>query len=172
MKKITKFMDKIVDIGAVITGLIILTVTLLVSLETILRYFWNISFLGTTELTEYGLLWLTLAGATWVLRQDMHLKIDVLSLFLKEHNQILLSLICNAICLIVVLMVFVFGCSEVIMEYCKQGYMYSILELPKALVMSIIPIGFFMLAYEFWKKLYREAKALLSKSTLQTENRR
>lgn len=169
MKIIIKIMDKIVDIGAIFTGVVILAVTLLVSAETVLRYFWNISFAGTNELTEYALLWLTLAGATWVLRQDMHLRIDVLSLFLNNRQKIRLEMLCNIVCIIVVLLVFFFGFREVMVEYVARGYMYSVLELPKALVMAIIPIGFFMLAYEFAKRIYRNVTELSAKPALQAK---
>lgn len=170
MKIIIKILDKIVDIGAIFTGVVILAVTLLVSTETVLRYFWNISFAGTNELTEYALLWLTLAGATWVLKQDMHLRIDVLSLFLNNRQKIRLDMLCNIICLVVVALVFIFGFKEVMVEYYAKGYMYSVLELPKTLVMSIIPVGFFMLAYEFAKRIYRNVTALTAKPALQAEN--
>lgn len=162
MKSILWALDKIVDFGAYLAGLLLLIMILVISLETVLRYFFNHTMMGVTELTEYGLMWFTLLGAAWVLRYDRHISIDVVKGLLKGKQKIAFELAINLLCLIIVGVVVYYSGKEVIKEYIKHSYMYSVLELPKYLIMLALPIGFFMLFYEFLKKVCSKLEVLLN----------
>lgn len=161
MKIILSVLDRMVDIGAYLAGMILFIMIMVISLETVLRYFFNHTMMGVTELTEYGLMWFTLFGAAWVLRYDRHISIDVVRSLLHGKQKIALELAINLLCLAVVGVVVYYSGKEVLKEYAKQSYMYSVLELPKYLIMMAIPIGFLMLFYEFLKKVCNRLHALL-----------
>lgn len=164
MKKITFILDKVVNAGAALSGVIIFVMTLAISYETIMRYFFNKSLLGINELTCYGLLWFTMLGSAWVLRNDKHIRIDVVLAFIKGRPKIILQIVISIICIIAMAMLTYYSGKEVYKEYLKHSYMYSVLELPKYLVMLIMPVGFCMLVYEFVRKLSRFITILNDKS--------
>lgn len=160
MKTILSVLDKIVDIAAYLAGCLLFIMILMISFETIQRYFFNHTLMGATELTEYGLLWFTLLGSAWVLRNDKHIRIDVVLVLLKGKHKIALEFAINLLCLVVIGIVVYYSGKEVYKEYVKQSYMYSVLELPKYLIMMVMPVGFFMLFYEFLKKTCNRLHAM------------
>ena len=84
---IRRTFDRILDSLAAMAGGLILFACLIVSYEVFMRYFLNSPTSWTLEISEYCLLWITFLGTAWLLREDGHVKVDLLSDRLKARGK-------------------------------------------------------------------------------------
>src|SRR5512144_1666216 len=76
--KIDHYFDRILDFMASLSGVIIILSMVSVSADALMRYFLNKPIFWVAETTEIGMLFSTLLGTTWLLRQEGHVKVDIL----------------------------------------------------------------------------------------------
>ncbi len=128
-------------------------ITLLVNADVFSRLLFHKSITWTTEISEALILYMTFLGAEKVLREDKHVKVDLLTNRVNDRTKRVLSIISAAIGLIVSLFFVIFG-TAVTWSYYKRGiYNPSATELPLAPVIAVIPFGGLLLSYEFLRKI-------------------
>jgi TRAP-type C4-dicarboxylate transport system permease small subunit len=128
-------------------------ITLLVNTDVFSRLLFHKSITWTTEISEALLLYMTFLGAEKVLRENKHVKVDLLTNRVSDKTGRILSIISACIGLIVSLFFVVFG-TMTAWSYYKRGiYNPSATELPLAPVIAIIPFGGILLSYEFLRKI-------------------
>ena len=141
--------DRIIDIFAAMGCLLIAGTMFLVCLDVI----WNLacgrSLTWVTEIVEYSMLWLTFLGSTWVLRNNAHIRMDMVTDRISQRGRYLLGAVTSyfgaAICLILT----VFA-ARVTLQHIRTGYrLMTYLEVPSAYINFIIPLGFLTICLEF-----------------------
>ena len=138
-----------------LSGVIIVFVMLLVSTDVIMRYALNRP-LGEIvhEGTEHLLLYVIFLSAAWMLKQDRHVKMDIVLNRLNIKNQALINVITSVLAALVCL-VFTWHGAQVTWGYFQSGTVFSfILNIPIASVIIIMPIGFFLLFIQFLRRGY------------------
>lgn len=147
--RVEKYFETLSYLAAWLGSLLIMLITLLISANVLTRKYYEESITGSLELVEYSLVWITFVSAAWVLRQDGHVKVDILILILPESvrrwfyygGQSLGCLVCGFL---------TFYSGNVVLTAFQRGTkLISQLILPKWIMLIIIPIGFFMLTLEF-----------------------
>ena len=144
MKLITpleNFFDRILNILMAIACIILSLVTLSVCLEVILRYFFNRPPVWVIELSEYALLYITFLGAAWVLKSNDHVSVDLFFAMMDGRKRTICTLIGFIICLLVSTVFIVYGARVTWDHFSKGIYNPTILEVPKAAIIMIIPLG-------------------------------
>ena len=76
-------MDKILTVLAVIPALLLLYIVLSTSVNVLSRFLGFGGLVWGVQFTEYSLLWMTLLGATWVLKRNKHVTEDLITGRLK-----------------------------------------------------------------------------------------
>jgi TRAP-type C4-dicarboxylate transport system permease small subunit len=146
----------------IFAGILLIFSMLSISAEVVSRYLFGYPFGWVTEICEYSLVYITFLVAAWVLRQERHIKMDLifnrLSLKLQSTLNILTSLVSAMACFVI----FLFS-LRVTWELFKTGYFTpTVLEIPKFIIMAIIFIGsltlFFQLLIRTFNFIYNKKR--------------
>jgi TRAP-type C4-dicarboxylate transport system permease small subunit len=110
------------------------------------------------EISEYGLLYMNFLVVAWVLKKGGHVKVDIIFNWLNPRNQLRMDIFTSIIAGIASLLITVYG-AKVTWHLFKTGYYTpTILELPKFIIIAIIPTGFLLLFIQFIRKTYDHIK--------------
>ena len=152
VKKVDAIFDGIVNIFALISILILVFVLLTVNLEIVMRYALDSPMRWVFEVTEYSILWLTLFGASWVLKTEGHVVMDTILVRLKPvaRNGVntVTSLIGTCVCLIITW----YGVVITWDLYQRGVHIASTLDPIAYPFYIIIPVGFFVLTVQFLRR--------------------
>jgi TRAP-type C4-dicarboxylate transport system permease small subunit len=138
---------------AVLAGLLLLFMTFSISYSIFTRALSLRSPVWTVQFNEYSLLWVTFLGSAWVLRRRKHVAVDVITSRLgpsgKRIAEVVHSLlgigVCGVLCWTTALMtlnLFQRGVTDV-----------QAVDMPKYLVLMIIPAGFLVITAQFFRNL-------------------
>jgi TRAP-type C4-dicarboxylate transport system permease small subunit len=136
-------------------------------IELFMRYFFNRPQIWAVEVTEYTMLYITFLGAAWLLREEGHVKIDLLLSFLAPRSQAFLNSITSLLGAVVCSVIAFYGSWSTWLHYQKGLTTFSAMELLKWPFLIVIPFGSLLLLIQFvrsvfsyWKKFksYKTAK--------------
>lgn len=159
--KIGGFYRTIVNILAVCGALIILFMMLSISVGVVMRFFFHRSLVWLTEISGYGMVFMTFLVAAWVLREEGHVRIDLLVEHLKPKKRAFLEFITSiagaVVCLVIT------GYSIVVtLDHLKRGvFTATDLEIPWAILLAVIPVGVLTLSIQFLiraRRYFKEAR--------------
>ncbi len=113
------------------------------------RYVMGAQSQWTEELARYLLIWIGILGAAFASGKKMHLAIDILPTSLEGRRQMLLVNSIHVIVILFALAVLLIGGSRLVYITSKLGQVSTALDLPLAVVYSIVPIsGLFIIIYK------------------------
>jgi C4-dicarboxylate transporter, DctQ subunit len=128
---------------------LLLAVTAFVCIDVGLRYLLNRPLSWVTEVSEIALVYITFLGASWVLRHNGHVNVDIFVSSLSTRSQALCHLAGHVIGLCVCLVLVVYGVSASWNAYAKALFKPTTLSAPTWLTLIPIPIGSAVLALRF-----------------------
>lgn len=141
LEDLAKIFDWTLNLLIIIACVILTFVTLSVCLEVILRYFLNRPQVWVIELSEYSLLYMTFLGAAWVLKSEGHVTVDLITNRLGPKGRAFCSFISFTVCSMVSVVLLLHG-TRVTWDYFSKGlYNPTILEIPTAAILVVIPVG-------------------------------
>jgi len=146
--------DKIVTALMVLAAALIIFDTLAVSVDVLLRYSLGITYTGLFEITEYSLLWITFLSTAWLLKNDGHIRVDLLLGRLDPRHKVITNITTTIICIILLGVITWYGVKLTLRDYQTGLTIASVLEPPKWPIEIIIPIGCFLLFIDLFRKTY------------------
>ncbi len=158
-RKITAIYGNIVDSLAYLAGVLVIFIMLTIGAEVMVRKLLGFSIAWAVEYSEHAILFITFLSAAWLLKRNVHVKIDVLVDRLNPRGQAWLnmatSLIGAALCL------FVAYHSALTAWDVWQRHIYTITiqEVPMAPLMTMIGVGSLLLSIEFMRAAYSYLKS-------------
>lgn len=158
--------DLILDIMAVLAGIILAFILVSVCAQVVLRYFLNKPIPWIMEVSEYALLFITFLVAAWVLRKEKHVAVDIIISRLRPKVQIVTNIITSILSAMVCLLIVSYGFKVTLEFFIMHRYEATYLRIPQALILVIIPIGTLMLFIQFIRRTngyFKELKALSNK---------
>ena len=142
---------------------ILLAVTLIVLVEVVSRYFFKRPILGSVEVTEYGLLWMTFLAVAWVQKRDGNVRVDFLLRLLQPRAQDALNAATSLVAAVALLIVTGVGVEVVWFRY-STGYLLSTPLRPSgALILAVVPLGCLVLGIEFLRQGLSSFRAFKAK---------
>ena len=148
-KKIDGIFKAIVNILAVCGALIVLFMMLSISIGVMTRFLFHRSLVWLTEISGYGMVFMTFLVAAWVLREEGHVRIDLLVDRLNPKKRAFLEFITSLAGAVVCLVITAYG-FIVTLDHLKRGvFTATDLEIPWAILLSVIPIGALALSIQF-----------------------
>jgi len=152
-KRVTAVFDRILNVFAILAGVLIIFMMLSVAAEVVMRYFFNRPIIWMLEINEYGLLWATFLSAAWVLKNDQHIKVDVVIERLSPRPHAMLGAINSILGAIACGALVWFSTQSSWDHYIRGAYNPgSILETPTAYVLAIIPLAGLLLSIQFLRR--------------------
>lgn len=166
IKKSNSIFDWVIYALAILAAALIIFIVIATTTEIVSRLTLNHSISGILEITEYCLLFMTFLGAAWVLREEGHVKIELILSRLGTRTQCILNIVTSIIALIICIIVTWYG-IKVTWEYYETGYLLSTVLKPASFYLfAVIPLGMFLLAIQLIRrigKFVRELRSLYTK---------
>jgi TRAP-type C4-dicarboxylate transport system permease small subunit len=141
---------------------ILVAAGILICVDVLLRYAFNRPLLGSIEIIEYALVYITFLGASWAVPRGAHIDIDVCVQAMPKSWQRICALLSNLICLVVALVLTIFGTTTTWTAYARHAFKPTVLEIPTWIVLVIIPVGCALLTLRFLRETLVSADAVFS----------
>ncbi|HVP76311.1 MAG TPA: TRAP transporter small permease [Thermodesulfobacteriota bacterium] len=150
--------DRLLDLFAILAGIVISFITISVCAGILSRYFLNRPISWVVEISEYGLLYMTFLVAAWVLRHEQHVSVDLVYNRLSRKNQSLASIFTSVVAGIVFLIITFYGFKVTKNQFDTKYFTPTILEAPKFAITLIIPVGTSLLFIQIMRRIYRHVQ--------------
>ncbi|MFY0309987.1 TRAP transporter small permease [Leisingera sp. D0M16] len=149
--------------GALLTGLAVLSaailaaITLVIPLNVLLRNLGLPVIYGALDAIEYGLMAAAFLGAPWVLRQNAHVQVDLITHGLppRARRKVIL-----AACLLGAATCAVLGWAglQALMQSFARGSMVrTAFTFPEWWTLTVLPLSMALCTLEFLRKIFRPA---------------
>lgn len=152
---LAKAYTRLIEGLAALSGLMIAGVCLLIVWDVIAR---NLGFqppASTVALTEYALLYFTMAAAPWLVRTRGHIIVEALHSRLRGWTLIVVDTIILGICLSVSIIVCILAGLLMIEAWQRGELEIRSLNMPRWLLFAPLTIGFGLMATEFLRLAMR-----------------
>lgn len=152
--KLRAIFECTLNVLSVAAGVLVTFLMVGVSVDVFMRYFLNRPIFWMIEITQYAMVFILFLGAAWLLRQDGHVVMDVLTTRLGQKSRNLANVITSILGAIVCLIITWYG-VKVNWDYIQIDYIYSAtLEIPAFLLQAVVPLGTFLLFIQFLRRAY------------------
>ena len=150
-----RLLDTVIDAFAFAAVIILAALVAGIGFEVVMRYFFGQPTRWVNEFSEYALLWLAFLAGPWVLREDAHVKVEMLIEELPPDWQnwlhVATSLIGAAVCAL-----FFWESTVYVLQVRNTGeLLFKSVVIEKWAVMAIIPPGLALLALQFVRRAWR-----------------
>jgi C4-dicarboxylate transporter DctQ subunit len=145
MKRFPNLVNRLEE-GLMATFLAIMTI--LTSLQVLLRYAFNTSLIWSLEATTYCFAWLVLIGMSYCVRTRAHIALDLLVKRFNDRLRRLIGLLAITVCLCYSLLMF-YGSSILVQRLYWLGNEARDLPIARWLLSIILPFGFALLTLRF-----------------------
>lgn len=169
LAKAGQLFDQLLNVLAILAGIIVSFITIAVCVGIVSRYVFNYPISWVVEICEYGLLYITFLVAAWVLMQEQHVSVDLVYGRLSPRNQSIASIFTSLAAAIVFLIITFYGFKVTKHQFDTKYFTPTILEAPKFAVTLIIPVGSFLLLIQIIRKICRHMKNLTKPHASQSE---
>jgi len=119
----------------------LILMVLSVMLEVFLRQLFNRPQEWVVEFSEYALLYITFLSCASILRRDGHITVDLITCRFRARTRNFLSVIHYGICTVVSFIFVTIGAKTTLDHYFRGIYNPTILQIPMAYILLVIPIG-------------------------------
>lgn len=147
MQTFVRIWDLIVDVIVALAGILLWGQMIIVNIEVCARYLGRPTT-WAAEISSLLILWIPFMVAAWVLRNEGHVKMDLIVERLSPSSQAMISLLTSVIGIVVMLIVAWAGLMTAINWIGTRTP--TMLMLPKAPMIAIIFVGSLMLAIQFF----------------------
>jgi len=136
-----KFEHVLANLGAYISSIVIFITTLLITIGSLGRYFFNFNIPGVDEISAYMLIVVTYLGLAYTLREDAHISISIIVSKLKRRIFEKLNVILLFVSLLIVIVYFYFSLDALIETIKKNELSLTVLQTPLWIPKSVICAG-------------------------------
>lgn len=155
---LSRTLDRIIDTFAFIAGAMLLFQVVSVSVDVMLRYFFNAPIPAVISMNEWSLLYIAFFGAAWLQRQGGHVRMDIVADMFGPRGRTTFTLFGLALGIICCAILVWFGTEVTWQKFVSQEYDYfKLREVPIYIVYVVIPVGslflLLQLARDAWRHL-------------------
>jgi C4-dicarboxylate transporter DctQ subunit len=149
MKTLVALYDRLISGLALLAGLMIAGVCLLIAYDVIARNLGLQPPASTVALTEYALLYFTMAASPWLVRSRGHIVVEVMHNRFRGTARVVADRLILFICLLVSGIVCLLA-TLLMLEAIQRGEVeIRSLEMPRAFLFAPLAIGFGLMTTEF-----------------------
>jgi C4-dicarboxylate transporter DctQ subunit len=160
MRRFWTFFDRMIDLMALLSGVILVFITGAVCYTIGMRFLFTKTTIWIIPTTEYALLWIVFLATTWLLREGGHITTDLIYVHLNEKTKRSLDCIMYGIGGLTCAAVLFLGVLHV--GECMVGGVTDVraVTVPKTAVFIIIPIGSLLLTIQFFRMAWSRFTAI------------
>ena len=148
--------DSALRLGMLVAGFMSLAITF----EVVMRYFFNAPTIWVSDASAYGLLWIAFLVGPWLTRQDGHIQMGLLSARLRPVTLARLRTV-TALVTAAVLGLLCYLTATATVDSWTHGILTTSgsWEIPQALVWLVMPVGSLLMALEAVRLAARNLRA-------------
>lgn len=151
---VSKFFDGTLMVLSFISGLLLVFITFSIGYAILSRLLNLPSLIWVVQFNEYALLWITFLGTAWVLKNDQHTSIDILTRFFGGKTMAVFKCLHGILGIGLCTALTWYGTLTVIDQFQRNTVDVKAIDIPMYLILSVIPTGFFLLLLQFLSNLY------------------
>lgn len=152
---ITHAYNRFIDWLAMLAGLMIAAVCLLIIYDVIARNLGLQPPASTVALTEYALLYFTMAAAPWLVRTRGHIVVEVLHTRLSGATRRIVDGFILLVCVLVSVIICILAALLALEGWQRGEVEIRSLNMPRWLLFAPLTIGFGLMAVEFLRLAVR-----------------
>ncbi|QFS81836.1 Tripartite ATP-independent periplasmic transporter, DctQ component [Roseivivax sp. THAF40] len=149
MRHIIRAYDAFLTLMAIIAGGMLIWLMVSVVVSVTMRNLGVQPFAWLFTSSEYALLYMTMLGAPWLVREKGHVHIELLTAALPEAAQALVSRLVAAICVLVAVILAWKGLELFLTNIERNDFDVRAYFTPKWILTISFPISFTLMAVEF-----------------------
>ena len=154
MARLSLWYGRVLDTLVVVACLLLLVMTITIGTDVVLRNTGS-GIAASNELSEDTLYLMTLLAAPWVLRQGLHIRVDIILRALPARMAWLLEWVGDMVGLLCCLYFVWYGCLITLASYKAGSVNIKTLVTPEWWTLAPLPIAFALLGIEFLFRMYR-----------------
>ncbi|MCK5164344.1 MAG: TRAP transporter small permease [Desulfobacula sp.] len=151
-EKIGRIIDMILIGFAWLSGILMIFSLVSVCIDVVMRYFFNNPSGWILQISEYILLYIPFLSAAYVLKEDGHIKVDILLNFLGKRAEAVLNTVTSILGACVLFILTYYGTIITYDFYVRKVPTLKYLKIPEFLIIIVIPVGCFMFALQFIRR--------------------
>jgi TRAP-type C4-dicarboxylate transport system permease small subunit len=134
---------------AVVAGVMLAAMAFAIVLDVVMRNLGLQPPAHTLTLTEYGLLYLTMLAAPWLVREKGHVYIELVTAALSPRTRFRLTRMVYALCVLTCAVMFWFGLEVTLAHYQREVIDVRSFDMPRWLLSASLPLSFGLMTIEF-----------------------
>ncbi|MBN1548851.1 MAG: TRAP transporter small permease [Syntrophaceae bacterium] len=146
-----------------IAALMVIFMMFAISYDAVARYFWGQSLPWVVEVSSYLMLYITFLGTAWLLREKGHVEVDLVLSNLKPRTAAGLRAVTSIVGALVSLVLAWQGSVVTIDYYQRDVTVIGILNTPQWMLLTVIPLGGFLLFIVFIGRIWTLARFAIGK---------
>jgi C4-dicarboxylate transporter DctQ subunit len=127
---------------------------LAVTVDVLMRKFFGITYVYLFEMTEFSLLWMTFLGTAWIMKNNNHIRVDLVVNRLNPRHGAIVIIVASIISVLVLMLATGYSAWLTWHDYQTHFILSTILRPVKWSVEIIIPIGFLLLLIQLIRDTY------------------
>lgn len=161
MVLLSRFRELYAAIEDYLAGTLLFTGLSLIFINVVMRYFFSRPQSILDEFSVYFVVWGTLIGIAVALRNDHHIKVDILFNALNPKVKRRVSIVANSLGLAFAIFYTYFG-FDLVFKYVESGQKSTDSQFPLWIVYLIMPLSGLLFSARFIEKIYLILKGGLS----------
>jgi TRAP-type C4-dicarboxylate transport system permease small subunit len=144
---------RLIELLAVVAGMLLAAMVVAIVLDVVVRNLGLQPPAHTLTVTEYGLLYVTMLGAPWLVREKGHVYIELLTAAVSPRTRFWLTRVVYALCVLTCAVIFWFSLDVTIAHYQRDVIDVRSFDMPRWLLTASMPLSFGLMAIEFGRYL-------------------
>jgi TRAP-type C4-dicarboxylate transport system permease small subunit len=159
MSALSRWYGALLDALMLLAAVLVLTMTLMIGADVILRNVGAGGVSWSNEVSEYILYLVTLLSAPWLLRRGQHIRVDIVLRAVPKRIAYAMEWIADVLGLACALYFVWYGWRVMAASYAAGAISMKTLVLPEWWMLAAMPAAFVLVAAEFVFRMYRLAGA-------------
>lgn len=151
-------------ITGLIAGFSLLAMTLMVTMDVTLRYVFNAPTKWANEFSAYLAVLVIFLGISYVLRENAHIRVDVVVRKLPRRAQDWIRVITSVILLGYIIILFHLTWDVLVMNFAINKTSFTAMDVPIWPIQAFIPLGLAIMGLLLIQHIFVEAKVALRKT--------
>jgi C4-dicarboxylate transporter DctQ subunit len=144
---------RLLELLAAIAGVLLAAMAVAIVVDVVVRNLGLQPPAHTLTLTEYGLLYVTMLGAPWLVREKGHVYIELLTAAVSPRTRFWLTRVVYALCVLTCAVIFYFSLEVTIAHYQRHVIDVRSFDMPRWVLTASMPLSFGLMTIEFARYL-------------------
>jgi TRAP-type C4-dicarboxylate transport system permease small subunit len=144
---------RLLELLAVVAGVLLSAMAFAIVVDVVMRNLGLQPPAHTLTLTEYGLLYVTMLGAPWLVREKGHVSIELVTAAVSPRTRFWLTRVVYVLCVLTCAVIFWFSLEVTIDHYQRHVIDVRSFDMPRWLLTASIPLSFGLMTIEFGRYL-------------------